>query len=151
MKSPCYSGCVFLKALSHGTLLALGTMLAPTIGAQKPAQVGMQSQSVGGKSTPLLPPEGFDDGHGYVMLTPGLTSATSSIMSYPTQCTSLGIPGSRCPRVNERSDSNRLIGFLPFGIALGNPYPADEVAFLNRNRVANANKRNSICRFTSVC
>lgn len=46
-------------------LTALGTLLVPFVEAQPPAQSA--AQEVGKKPIPLLPPEGFDDGNGYVL------------------------------------------------------------------------------------
>lgn len=55
-------------------LTALGTLLVPSVEAQPPAPSA--AQETGKKPIPLLPPEGFDDGRGYVL--PGVEWARAT-------------------------------------------------------------------------
>jgi CubicO group peptidase (beta-lactamase class C family) len=65
---------VRLKTVIYSTLTALGTLLVPLVEAQPSAQNA--AQEIGKKPIPLLPPEGFDDGHGYVL--PGIDWARAT-------------------------------------------------------------------------
>jgi CubicO group peptidase (beta-lactamase class C family) len=55
-------------------LTALGAFLIPFAEAQSPAQI--TAQEIAKKPMPLLPPQGFDDGHGYVL--PGIEWARAT-------------------------------------------------------------------------
>ena len=63
-----------LKTVIYSTFTVLGVLLVPFVEAQSPAQ--STTQEIVKKPIPLLPPEGFDDGHGYVL--PGIEWARAT-------------------------------------------------------------------------
>jgi len=65
---------VRLKTVIYSTFTVLGVLLVPFVEAQSPAQ--STTQEIVKKPIPLLPPEGFDDGHGYVL--PGIEWARAT-------------------------------------------------------------------------
>jgi hypothetical protein len=90
--------------------------------------------------------------HGYVIAAADAGSAVYSIMGQDAACKAMGIPLDSCIWLARWSNPYVNVNGRPFGIAEGNPLPANEVGFLNAGLLFDvANTRKSACRLLSIC